>query len=94
MNKERLEEIKQAYGYGRDLPEDTYPFWLIERVQELKIRCAEIAGESTAIEERSFKRIKAIESQVKRYREALKQIEENTDGSIRNTACKALEESE
>lgn len=37
MSKDRLEDIKQAYGYGCDLPEDTYPFWLIERVQELEL---------------------------------------------------------
>ncbi len=77
--------------------------YLIKRVQELEIRCAEIAGESAAIEERSFKKIKALESQVKRYREAFKQIKLQIlfDGAIEDhrkniieIIDEALEESE
>lgn len=32
---DRLEEIKRAYGYDYRLSKDTYPYWLINRVEEL-----------------------------------------------------------
>lgn len=32
----RLDEIKRAYGYGHKLSKDTYPYWLISRVEELE----------------------------------------------------------
>jgi len=31
-----LDEIKRAYGYGRRLSKDTYPHWLISRIEELE----------------------------------------------------------
>lgn len=36
MSKERLEEIKNAYRYGYTLGVNTYPYWLISRVDELE----------------------------------------------------------
>lgn len=77
MSKGRLEEIKRAYGYGYKLDVNTYPHWLINRVQELEEVVESMDKQRIKMGESHQETINSIDSvikQNKRYRESFKTI--------------------
>ncbi|WP_068672299.1 hypothetical protein [Oceanobacillus sp. Castelsardo] len=71
----RLEEIKRAYGYGGRLPKDTYPYWLIQRVESSKKVTDEALKQidvTQARNERLEKRVGELEHHLKMANEAMK----------------------
>jgi len=71
MSKERLEEIRDQLEESNSYDDNSNGYWYnaikwlieqAERADRLKVRCTEIAAESSAVENRLWKRINEYES--------------------------------
>lgn len=92
-DRELLEEIKRAYGYGNKLDVNTYPHWLISRVQELEKLCEQLIGEEWMNDEGLYEsEMMKLDRQNKRYREVIEKAMDELNHGCKYHAHYVLEQ--